>query len=108
MKIKTKEIIEVALNTPYEKGIQLAALKATGAKITTPNAFGDSPNNAHWASFDMYGKTSDKFKQVCAELGLYCGWYGVAGYPPDEGCTMVVAKYVRETKPAPNQPKETK
>ena len=86
------------MNTPYKTDIHLAALKATGAKITTPNAFGDPPNNAHWAAFDMYGKTHTEFERVCRELGLYCGWYGAAGYPPDEGCTMVVAKYVRDMK----------
>lgn len=84
------------MNTPYKADLHLAALKATGAKLTTPNAFGDSPNNAHWASFDMYGLTRAKFKEVCKSFGLYCGWYGVAGYPPDVGCTMVVAKYVRD------------
>lgn len=106
MKTKTPETIEagrrggctvgIVRNTPYEAHLHLAALEATGAKGTTPNSFGDSPNNAHWAAFDMYSKTSDEFKKVCASFGLYRGWYGVAGYPPNEGCTMVVAKYVRE------------
>ena len=102
MKIKTTELTgtDIApavakMNTPYKAKSHRAALKATGARLTEPNAFGDSPNNKHWAAFDMYGKTSDEFMRVCASLGLYCGWYGVAGYPPDEGCTMVVAKHVR-------------
>lgn len=84
------------MNTPYSAALHLAALKATGARLTTPNAFGDSPNNAHWAAFDMYGKTRIEFERVCREFGLYFAWYGPAGYPPDEGATMVVAKYVRE------------
>ena len=85
------------MNTPYKAALHLAALEATGAKLTTPNAFGDSPNNANFAAFDMYGHTSTEFRRVCKEFGLYTAWYGVAGYAPDPGSTMVVAKYVRET-----------
>jgi hypothetical protein len=84
------------MNTPYNAKLHLAKLKATGAKLTTANSYGDSPNNAHWAAFDMYGHTRTEFERVCKELGLYCSWFGVAGYPPDPGATMVVAKYVRE------------
>ena len=83
------------MNTPYEAKLHLAVLKATGAKLTIPNAFGDSPNNAHYAAFDMYGHTLAEFEKVCKELGLHTSWYGAAGYPPDEGFTMVVAKYVK-------------
>jgi hypothetical protein len=85
------------INTPYKAGLHLAALKATGAKLTQPNAYGDSPNNSNWASFDMFGETRSKFQRVCEEFGLYCSWYGVAGYTPHEGSTMVVAKYERHT-----------
>lgn len=83
------------MNSPYEPKLHLAKLKATGAKLTTPNAFGDSPNNANYVAFDMYGHTRTEFERVCKELNLHCGWYGVAGYPPNEGATLVVAKYVR-------------
>lgn len=85
------------MNTPYQSKLHLAAIKATGARLTPANAFGDSPNNAHYAAFDMYGETRAKFEAVCKQLGLHYGWYGVAGYTPNEGCTMVVAKYVKNT-----------
>lgn len=85
-------------NTPYDAKLHLKALLATGAKLTTPNAFGDSPNNAHYASFDVYGATRTEFEKVCKELNLHHSWYGVAGYPPNEGATIVVAKYVKDPK----------
>ena len=84
------------MNTPYDAKLHLKKLKATGAKITAPNAFKDSPNNVYYAAFDMYGPTRTLFEQACKELNLYFGWYGIAGYPPNEGCTMVVAKYIKE------------
>ncbi len=92
-------------NTPYKAAQHLSALIATGAKPSRADAWGNSPTNANYAAFDMYGKTIDDFKKICRELNLAFGWYGPAGYPPNVGATIVVAKYVKENYKSP-EPRE--
>jgi len=85
------------MNTPYKRELHLAAIKATGAKLSQPNAFGDSPNNAHWAAFDVPGESRMAFHEVCEKFGLYTSWFGEANYAHSGEACMVIAKYERET-----------
>lgn len=86
------------MNTPYKASQHLATLRSVGkgVRLSTPNAFGDSPNNANWAAFDVPSASLRAFEDACKELNLYTGWFGEADYVHSGVSCMVVAKYVRD------------
>lgn len=85
------------MNIPYSNKAHLAIFKRRiqGIKVSPPNAFGDSPNNAHYVAFDVPGDKTTAFLALCVELHLHTGWFGEANYAHSGVHTYVIAKYVK-------------
>jgi hypothetical protein len=86
------------MNTPYKAELHKAALLASGkgVKVSPPDAWGNSPSNQHYAAFDVPREAKAEFKATCDRLGLYCGWYGEAGYAHSGVSCLVVARFVKD------------
>lgn len=86
------------MNIPYSGKTHLPIIKRRipGVAKTIPDAWGNTPNNQHYAAFDVPCDKTGQFIDLCTDLKLHCGYHGIARYGDNPSYTYVIARYVKD------------